>query len=225
VLDTNEVDRFTYGIEQALNVSKTWATRRQDRYQVADVVSGLPVPKLITQQHSKHALESVVARAASKFHDLMVDGQIEMDVDGGKFFRGVKDARRFSVRCNPLPEGVAGSRVSVFRFNARILCGNIINVHQITDPTILQFLVDHGYYKGREWLRTKEWYGGPPRCVDAFDWLHTNKPVCDSMRREFASQGVLGFAHTGGLMSGGRQHQVFVLWDDSFVNQHKVGVL
>lgn len=50
----------------------------------------------------------------------------------------------------------------------------------------------------------------------------TSKSALNAIKEATRPYGYRGFEYPGGLITGGMRHRAFVLWDEEYVNQHKV---
>lgn len=53
----------------------------------------------------------------------------------------------------------------------------------------------------------------------------TTSSTWDKLIRIFRSYGYIGFKYNGGIFTGSSRHNAYSVWDEDFINSHKVGIL
>lgn len=113
--------------------------------------------------------------------------------------------------------------VSVFAFPEREFNDSMLHVYKIADPEILGLFFDAGLSYGTPYAERHEYVKHNTYCR----WSRTPytgpKPDFAKIRRIVEPFGFRGFEYDGGLMIGGfGRHRAFCVWNDEWVNAHRI---
>lgn len=120
--------------------------------------------------------------------------------------------------------------LSVFQFDNDYLLRNIINLDAGNfDTEFLKLVYEHkiSIFSDDKFIQVPS--------VDEFINRHRHSRICGGMytkkawaklRNILKPYGIIGFQYDGGIRIGGsRRHRAFVIWDEDYVNNHKVACL
>lgn len=123
----------------------------------------------------------------------------------------------------PAPSELAGW-LSEFEFDERMFNANVMHVDKAYGPT--------GWEK--PWKDYVDNFGELPpltcRSLALPNWTSNrslDKRYCHEARfRNFMRDeyGIWGFEYNGGANTGGKSHRAFCIWDEDFVNEHRVAL-
>lgn len=167
------------------------------------------------------------------YNEMMQEGEILSEYQPGLW----RDSTRTLVvkyKNDPNPQSRYGF-ISEFHFDRSYFMRNVIHAEKpYIDQSFWEIMHDAGIKIGKGFDLPKELYAriNQPKysIVQAVDMVVSGTFITDRFRyykqieEVMKEYGVLGFEYYGGTRTNGRRHSAFCIWDEDFVNKHKVDV-
>lgn len=200
-----------------------------ERYYLADLFENRPdLKKSVTNK------DKLKPTSYSQYRMLIADGKIKADYTSSPNRFGSNDNCTLKVVYDvPLKDGY----VTEFSFEKVPFEASVIRIDRpIKDPTFWEIMFDHEATFGRPTDDFKKEVSRsdyinlnvnkPPVWQGVNNFLGTvsfDQKDLPAIRRAIQPYGYRGFEYTGGSVIGGfGNHRAFCIWDDDYVNEHRV---
>lgn len=163
----------------------------------------------------------IISKFSSEFNKLIDEGKIKADYLPGARLNGSRDIE-------VLYKKDSIGYLTVFEFPKDIVLANTLHVNNgCHDESLWGMIYDNNirlgtvydsrenYIKNNKGQALVSMYGSSRNGI--------SNETADKLRRLLTPYGILGFRYDGGVLVGGYgKHQAYCLWDEEFVNTHKV---
>ena len=116
--------------------------------------------------------------------------------------------------------------LSTFSFDKVFFERNILNLYIAQPRSLWELLYDEGFRGQFQGSREQFVQTYARQSVGSLLTLSNSRSgrnrVYAHLRHSLEPYGIIGFEYEGGVALGGRRHRAFCVWDEDYVNQHKV---
>lgn len=165
--------------------------------------------------------DKIINKFSSEFSVLVDEGKIKADYLHGFHINGSRDIQVIYKK-----EGIG--YLTIFEFPRNIILANTIHVNNgCYDESLWGMIYDNNISLGTiydtrdNFIRNNKGQPLVPMYGPSRNGI--SNVTADRLKKLLTPYGIIGLAYNGGIIVGGLgRHQAYCLWDEDFVNEHKV---